>query len=173
VEGGSGAVAGQLDGAVATGGTYAYPWHPDIEDANAGGAQAQQQSLPAYDYSGSQRISANALIRVTEIGVMQVRVLAGGGVRRLGGTDYQPTSNNEPELYGIESSVDPLVTYGALADVGVTDRTAIRLQLRGTTVFQGEQQLLGPQGAAAVLPSVTQTFASAIIGLRFSVGRGQ
>lgn len=173
-EGGLGGVDGQVEAFYGPDGTYAWPWHPDVESVGIGGVDGGGQAAPVgYDYSGGLRISGNVLIGVTEIGRMQVKVLGGAGFRRLSGADYEPGGSGEQEAFGVESTLDPLVTYGAVADIGLTDRTGIRLQFRGTTLFQGDLQLLGPNGAGPVLPSVTQTFGSAIVGFTFDLGSGR
>ena len=169
IEGGLGPVDGQLEGFYGPDGTYAWPWHPDITSVS--GEQGGGAQVPVgYDYSGGVRVSGNVLLGVAEIGALEVKLLGGAGFRRLSGADYQAGGNNQVERYGTESTLDPLVTYGAVADVGLTDRVGLRMQLRGTTLFQGELQLLGPNGAGPVLESVTQSFGSAIVGFTFDLG---
>lgn len=165
----SGSIDGQIEAYWAPSGSYPWPWTPiGTELALGGGAQ---QAPAAYDHNGGLRVAVNALISLTQADRLGVKALVGAGVRRLGSADYAQGGSGEIERFGVDSQIAPLVTFGLVADIGLTDRMGLRLQGRGNVIFSGDLQLRGATSAQdRTVGSDTQTFGQAMVGLTFGLG---
>ena len=167
---GNSSIEGQVEAYYAPNGFYPWPWIP------IGGGGGGEQAPSAYDHNGGVRLAVNFLVPLTQRDSydrgLQVRALAGFGARRLGASQYSEGGDGDPEQFGVDTQIAPLLTAGLVVDIGVSDNVGLRLQGRGNAIFSGDLQLRGATSAQdRVLSSDTQVFAQAMAGLTIAVGR--
>lgn len=94
------------------------------------------------------------------------------GLSLSGGVGFKFTQDNATELNGgvfrTTPSTSPLVTYGAALQLGLTKSLSAKVGVRGLTTFEGNMDVLGPDGSVATFEGGSMTAPMATLGLGYS-----
>jgi len=132
-------------------------------------------SLP-MDHNGGLRFTVNGFVDVAESGPLNLDAVFGAGIRRLGEGDGEIAFSPElpaSEVYRIQSDIDPIVTYGVVADYAVGDRVILQANARGVTTFGGDLEVKDAAGASTTVEDRRQSFVNVGVGVGFRLGSGR
>lgn len=94
------------------------------------------------------------------------------GLSLSGGVGFKFTEGNETKLnegvFRTTQSTSPLVTYGADLRLGLTKSLSAKVGVRGLTTFEGNMDVIGPDGSIATFEGGTMTAPMATLGLGYS-----
>lgn len=148
-----------IEGTLALDGMFPWPW-------------ADGLTFP-LDHDGGVRITGNVFIDLFDADRLNVDLVAGGGIRRWGegdGTAEFDIDVPRGLAYRIQSQSDPIVLYGVLADLAVSERFSLQASARGNTTFTGDLDVASPTGQISQLDAGTQSFVQVTLGVGVRLG---
>ncbi len=148
-----------IEATLALDGMFPWPWAEDL-------------TVP-LDHDGGIRITGNVFFDLVQADRLGLDLVAGAGLRRWGEGDG--TADFDIDVprglaYRVQSQSDPIVLYGVLADVAVSDRLSLQASARGNTTFTGDLEVASPTGQISSLDVGTQTFVQVTLGVGVRLG---
>ena len=139
-------------------GQFPWPW-------------ADRAAIP-QDHDGGLRVTANAYVVAQQGERVDVDLVIGAGLRRWNAGDGEAEFEVAPQLgvYRIQEQTNPILTYGFLVDISLTDALSLQGQARANTTFTGDLDVLGPNDEPEIVSVGTQTFIHMTAGLGLRVG---
>lgn len=126
----------------------------------------------AQDHDGGLLVTGNVYLSARRSQRVDVDLVAGAGIRRWnegdGIAEFVSTPPNG--VYRIQSQTNPILTYGVLVDLSLTDVLSLQGQARANSTFTGDLDVRGPAGELETVAAGTQTFMHLSAGLGVRVG---